>query len=130
MPKLIVTGDGKRLIDTGLPQRQIKPLWLEMHKEMNLKIIDAIINTESSTGRSVKTIKAVKFCIANILDDDLRTKLKAKIKQELEEKTSGATSMEDKLSIMEDVYLDAFECVTDYIDQAFGISHRIAIGID
>lgn len=122
MPKTIIQ-DGKRLIDTGLPQRQIKPIWLEMHKEMNMKIMDAILNNDP-----IRVKNAIRFSISMILDDEVRDQVKADINKKMA--NIKETSNEARLKEIETIYIEAMESVSDYLDQAFGISHRIAIGID
>lgn len=127
MPNIVTLGNGKRVIDTGLPQRQIKPIWIEMHKELNLKIMEAILNSNPTSGR---VRKAIGFSISQILDDEVRDRIKTKIEQDLKEKVKPEMDKDEKADATENVYIEAVEGISDYLDTAFGISHRIAIGID
>lgn len=128
MPRITTLPDGKRIIDTGLPQRHIKNIWLEMHKEMNQKILDAILNS-NPTDRKVE--RAIKFSISMILDEDVRTAAKEKAAKLIKERTEGKELANDvKAEIVENVYIEVLEELTDYVDMAFGVSHRIAIGLD
>lgn len=128
MPNIKVLPDGKRIIDTGLPQRQIKPIWLELHKEMNQKLMDAIRTCAPSDGTVVRMIQ---FSISLILDQDIRKDINERAKQLIQEKTSNTElSHSEKMQIIEGIYIELNADVTDYIDTAFGVSHRIAIGIE
>lgn len=131
MPTLRTLPDGKRIIDTGLPQRHIKQLWLELHKEMYMKILDTISISQPIDKR---TVRMIRFCIASILDEDARAATKEKVKKQIAErlkfaeKNGGRSSMIDA-EITEEVYIEIMEDVTDYVDSAFGVSHRLAIGV-
>ena len=128
MPKLITTSDGKQIIDTGLPQKHIKPIWLEMHRDMNLKIMDAIVNKENLTSGVTK--RMIQFSISMVLDEDVRKLIVEKRDKLIKERITSDLSNVDKARIEEEIYFELMADVTDYVDKAFGVSHRIAVGID
>lgn len=124
---------GQKIIDTGLPQRSIKPIWLELHKEMRLRVAEAVKETKPDDR---KVVRLIKVDISAILDEDLRKELKEKIStalaQEIEEaknNNGGTLTDREKAEIEEEVYLDYYDSLTDYVDKAFGVSHRLAIGV-
>jgi hypothetical protein len=128
-----ITYKGEKIIDTGLPQRAIKPIWLELHKEMRLRVAEAVKETSPEAR---KVVRLIRVDISAVLDEDLRKELKANIAEALEaeikaakENNGGTLSDSEIAKIEEDVYLDYYDSVTDYVDKAFGVSHRLAIGI-
>ncbi len=125
MPNVQTMPNGKHIVDTGLPQKYIKTLWLEMHTDLNKKIMDAIPHAPKTT-----IIRMMKYHISLILDMDERKAIRDKIEKLKEERLSDDLDMDERIEIIEDIYIEATEGITDYVDMAFGVSHRIAIGID
>ncbi len=131
MPNIKTLPDGKRIIDTGLPQRQIKQLWLELHKETYIKILDTIA---ISQPKDKQVVRMIKFAVSSILDEDAREEAKAKVNKLIEtrlkhlEENGGRSTALDAEAI-EEAYIEIMENVTDYVDTAFGVSHRLGIGI-
>ena len=126
MPNVQTMPDGKHIVDTGLPQKYIKTLWLEMHTDLNKKIMDAIPHAPKTT-----IIRMMKYHISLVLDMDERRAIRQKIEELKKERLSNENlTADEKIDIIEDIYIEATEGITDYTDMAFGVSHRIAIGID
>ncbi len=125
MPNVQTMPDGKHIVDTGLPQKYIKTLWLEMHTDLNKKVMDAIPHAPKTT-----IIRMMKYHISLILDMDERKAIREKIEKLKKERLVESMTTDEKIEVIEDIYIEATEGITDYVDMAFGVSHRIAIGID
>lgn len=132
MPQIKKTETGGHVLDTYLPQKNIKPLWIELHKELFLATAQAIRETGITDDR---VSRLVTLNISMMLDQEAREKVKSKRAQLLKDrfeqaKREGGTTNEDRARIIDGVNLEILEDVTDYLDQAFGISHHIALGLD
>lgn len=125
MPNVQTMPNGKHIVDTGLPQKYIKTLWLEMHTDLNKKVMDAIPHAPKTT-----IIRMMKYHISLILDMDERKAIREKIEKLKKERLVESMTTDEKIEVIEDIYIEATEGITDYVDMAFGVSHRIAIGID
>jgi len=118
--------DGKHIVDTGLPQKFIKSIWLDMHSRHHTMTMEVMKTPDSQrTG-----LRMMRYHISLILDKDKRDEIKEKIANLKKERLNDTMSLQEKTDILEDIYIEAMEDMTDYLDMAFGVSHRIAIGID
>jgi hypothetical protein len=135
MPQIKQTETGGHVLDTYLPQKNIKPLWIELHKELFLATAQAIRETSITDDR---VSRLVSLNISLMLDQDAREKVKTKRDRLLKERFEKAKDKdgcscitnEERARIIDDVNIEILEDVTDYLDQAFGISHHIALGLD
>jgi hypothetical protein len=109
--KKIELPDGNVIIDTGLPQRNIKPK-----------------NFENGTVRNLS-----KGLVSMIFDMSKRDAVRAGIYVEIEETmgADGGASLDhaERSRTESEIWFErALEGVAEHIDSAFGITHRLAIG--
>lgn len=123
--------DGSVIADTGLPQMQTKPIYLELHVRQRATLIEAL-RTEGCMENGV----VYNICLDmfySMLDMGRRA---AAIK-ELDKLTADriADAGEDSLDygsrmvIKSETAHEITQLFTDYMDMTFGVSHHIAIGL-
>jgi hypothetical protein len=124
---------GKHILDTYLPQKMIKPIWLELHKEISMEIAN-VLKSASFTETDTRVVHLILHQISHVLDMDKRKEIREKLKKTLAERLDSKThpnlTNEMKGKIITETYLEIEEDITDYLDTAFGISHHVAIGLD
>ena len=123
--------DGNVIIDTRLPQRGLKPAGLEMHTHMLKTLFSALEKPENMENGVVKMMSV--FIANTILDmakrDETLENIERIIKEEMGEDGGALLNFNERMRIESGIWMEiATREMIEYLDQAFGISHRLAIG--
>ena len=123
--------NGNVIIDTGLPQRAIKPAGLEMHTHMLKQLFNAVEDDEKVKNGAVKRMS--KFLVNTIFDmakrDEALENIDRMIKDALGEDEGASLSFPERMRIESDIWMEiAVREMSEYLDQVFGVTHRLAIG--
>ncbi len=121
--KQVKVGDNT-IVDTGLPQRGIKPAGLELHTHMIKRLFEIAEDPENMRNGVVRRLS--RALINTIMDMAKRDEALENIDRLIDEESEGTRmSAEDEGEVWFDI---AIREVTEYLDQAFAISHRLAVG--
>ena len=129
--KRIRLNDGSTIADTGLPQMQTKPIYLELHVRQRASLIDALKEEGSMENGTVFYI-----CL-DMLYSMLDMGRRAAALEELDTMTAdrieaaGTDSLDygAMMRLKSEVAHECTQLFTDYMDLTFGVSHHIAIGL-
>lgn len=129
--KKIRLNDGSTIADTGLPQMQTKPIYLELHVRQRATLIEAL-RTEGCMENGM----VYHICL-DMLYSMLDMGRRAAALDELEKMTqerikdAGEDSLDygSMMRIKSETAHEATQLFTDYMDLTFGVSHHIAIGL-
>lgn len=124
--------DGNVIADTGLPQRAIKPQYLERHLGQMQALTEALKDPLSMKNGVVYNMVRVMFF--SMLDigrrefalNTLQEQVDAKI-EELE--LDGALDYASRIEAKSEIALECLIYFTDYLDTTYAVSHRVAIGL-
>jgi|LGOV01.1.fsa_nt_gb hypothetical protein len=122
--------DGSVLVDTGLPQRSIKPLYLEMHMEQLKTYFHTLTDPANFANGVIKMMGL--FFTNTILDTGTRERTIGEIEAEIKKRIGDDNDLDfpARMRIESEITMEiSVRNMTDYLDQAFGVSHRLAIGI-
>jgi len=129
--KKVKLPDGNIIVDTGLPQRGIKPAGLEMHTHM-LKTLYAAVKEDPHNMENGVVRGLCKILVNTILDMAKRDEALENIHRLIEEELDGngaSLSFGERTRVESDIWMEiGVREMTEYLDQAFGVSHRLAIG--
>lgn len=123
--------DGNVIIDTGLPQKGIKPVGLNLLTDAMRMLLAAVAvpgNMENGVVRSLSK------CLINMIfdmskRDEALENVHRIIEEELGEDGGASLDFDERTRIESDIWMEiAVREVTEHMDGAFGISHRLAIG--
>ena len=129
--KKIRLPDNSVIADTGLPQMQTKPIYLELHVRQRATLIEAL-RTEGCMENGMVYYICLDM-IYSMLDmgrraaalDDL-TKLTA---ERIAEAGEDSLDYGARMLIKSETAHEITQLFTDYMDLTFGVSHHIAIGL-
>lgn len=129
--KRVTLPDGNVIIDTGLPQRNIKPAGLNDLMQMKQTLYTAAATSENFENRTILNLS--KGLVANIYDMSKRDAVREGIYAEIEDAfgDDGGASLDQaaRTRIESEIWFErAIEGTTEHVDSAFGITHRLAIG--
>jgi len=124
--------DGNVIADTGLPQRALKPQYLERHLGQMQALTDVLKDPASMKNGVVYNLVLVMFY--SMLDigrrefalDELDLRVDARIK---ELGADGSLDYATRIEAKSEIALACLPMFTDYLDTAYAVSHRIAIGL-
>ena len=117
------------IVDTGLPQRGIKPAGLELHTYMIKRLFEAAEDDEKMRNGVVRRL--AQMLVNTILDMAARDAALENIHRLIDEELPDAAAMSfgERATAEGEIWLDiAVREMTEYLDQAFAISHRLAVG--
>ena len=121
--------NGNIIVDTGLPQRGLKPAGLELHTHMIKRLFEAAEDDEKMRNGVVRRL--ARMLVNTILDMAKRDEALREIVRHIDEELPEAAAMSfgERAEAEGEIWLDiGVREMTEYLDQAFGISHRLAIG--
>lgn len=123
--------DGNTIIDTGLPQRAIKPAGLELHTHMIKQLYNAAEDNIKVENGAVR--RMCKFLVNTILDmskrDEARENIDRLIEEALGDDNGASLNFADRTRIETEIWLDiGVQEMMEYLDQVFAVSHRVGIG--
>lgn len=128
--KKVKLPDGNVIIDTGLPQRGLKPAGLDLHTHMLKQLFDVATHDENMENGTVKRLS--KFLINTILDMSKRDEALENIDRYLAKEIDDAEhplSFSERQKAESEIWLDlAVKEFVEGLDAYFGVSHRLAIG--
>ena len=129
--KKIRLNDGSTIADTGLPQMQTKPIYLELHVRQRATLIEAL-RTEGCMENGM----VYHICLDmlySMLDMGRRQAALEELTKLTEEriKDAGEDSLDygSMMRIKSETAHETTQLFTDYMDLTFGVSHHIAIGL-
>ncbi len=121
--------DDNTIVDTGLPQRGIKPAGLDLHTHMIKRLFEIAESPENMKNGSVSRLS--RALINTIMDMAKRDEALDNVDRLINEEL-GDTSSWDSGALSEgegEIWFDiAIREMAEYLDQAFAISHRLAVG--
>ena len=124
--KQVKVGDNT-IVDTGLPQRGIKPAGLELHTHMMKRLFEIAEHPENMGNGSVRRLS--RALINSIMDMAKRDEALDNIYRLIDEELPGEMSFTERARDEGEIWFDiAIREMTEYLDQAFAISHRLAVG--
>ena len=124
--KQVKVGDNT-IVDTGLPQRGIKPAGLELHTHMIKRLFEIAEHPENMGNGSVRRLS--RALINSIMDMAKRDEALDNIYRLIDEELPGEMSFTERARDEGEIWFDiAIREMTEYLDQAFAISHRLAVG--
>lgn len=131
--KRVTLPDGNVIIDTGLPQRNIKPVGLNDLLQMKQTLYTAVADKDGRNFENRTIYNLSKGLVASIYDmskrDAVREDIYAEIAEALGEDGGASMDAPGRNRIEGEIWLErAIEGLTEHIDSAFGITHRLAIG--
>jgi len=123
--------DGNVIIDTGLPQKGIKPVGLNLLVDLIRTLFAAMAvegNMENGIVRSMS-----KGLVNMIFDmskrDEALENINRLINEELGDDGGASLDFTERTRIESDIWMEiALREMAEHMDGAFGISHRLAIG--
>lgn len=129
--KKIRLPDGNVIADTGLPQMQTKPIYLELHVRQRATLIEAL-RTEGCMENGM-----VYYICLDMIYSMLDMGRRAAALEELDKltaerlKEAGEDSLDygARMLIKSETAHEITQLFTDYMDLTFGVSHHIAIGL-
>ena len=127
--KKVELPDGNVIVDTGLPQRGIKPVGLNMLVSAYLALISAAAVAQNMENGVVRTLS--KALVNSIFDMSKRDEALDNIHRMIEEEVGDGSSMSfsERTRTESDIWMEiGIREMTEHMDGAFGISHRLAIG--
>jgi len=129
--KKIRLPDGNVIADTGLPQMQTKPIYLELHVRQRATLIEALRIEGSMESGLIYNICMDMFY--SMLDMGRREAALEELDKLTEErlKEAGEESLDygARMLIKSETAHEVTQLFTDYMDLTFGVSHHIAIGL-
>lgn len=128
--KQVKLPNGNYIVDTGLPQRGVKPAGMELHTHMLKRLFEAAEDDEKMRNGVVRRLS--QMLVNTILDmakrDEALENIVRLIDKELG-KDAAAMSFGERASAEGEIWLDiGVREFMEYMDQYFAISHRLAIG--
>ena len=126
--KKVTLKNGNVIIDTGLPQRGLKPAALNMHTDMLNKLYDIASHDEKLADGTVSRLS--RMLVNTIFDMARRDEaLQAIAKCINEEVVDPGLNREERNRAEGDVWLDlGVREFIEALDAYMGVSHRLAIG--
>ena len=122
--------DGNVIVDTGLPQRGLKPAGLELHTYMLKRLFEAAEDDEKMRNGVVRRLS--RMLVNTIMDmgkrDEALENIVRLIDEELGE-AAGAMSFGERATEEGEIWLDiGVREMMEYLDQSFAISHKLGVG--
>lgn len=129
--KKVKLPNGNTIIDTGLPQRAMKPAGLEMHTHMLKQLFNSIGDNQKMRDGSIK--RTCNFLINTIFDmakrDEAIENIHMRVADVLGDDGGASLNFGERMMIESEVWLDiAVKVFVEYLDQVFAVTHRLAIG--
>lgn len=127
--KKVKLPDGNVIVDTGLPQRGIKPVGLNMQVTILIALVSAAAVAQNMENGVVLSLS--KALVNSIFDMSKRDEALENIHRLIEEEVGDAGSMSfgERTRKESDIWMEiGIREMTEHMDGAFGISHRLAIG--
>lgn len=127
--KKVKLPDGNVIVDTGLPQRGIKPIGLNMLVSAYLAVISSLaleVNMENGV-----VLSQSKALVNSIFDMAKRDEALENIHRIIDEEVcdGGSMSLKERTRKESDIWMEiGIREMIEHMDGAFGISHRLAIG--
>ena len=121
--------DGNIIVDTGLPQRGLKPAGLELHTYMIKRLFEAAEDDEKMRNGVVRRL--ARMLVNTILDMAKRDEALENIDRLIDEELPEAAAMNfgERASAEGEIWLDiGVREMVEYLDQAFAISHKLGVG--
>lgn len=127
--KKVTLPDGNVIVDTGLPQRGIKPVGLNMQVSILIALVSAAAVAQNMENGVVLSLS--KALVNSIFDMSKRDEALENIHRLIEEEVGegGSISFSERTRKESDIWMEiGIREMTEHMDGAFGISHRLAIG--
>ena len=123
--------DGSMIADTGLPQMQTKPIYLELHVQQRAALVDALRKDGCMENGTVYYI--CLDMIYSMLDMGRRKaaleQLDNLIAERIEAQGGDSLDYATTMRIKSETAHEVTQLFTDYMDMTFGVSHHLAIGL-
>lgn len=127
--KKVPLSDGNVIVDTGLPQRGIKPVGLNMQVSILIALVSAASVAQNMENGVVLSLS--KALVNSIFDMSKRDEALDNIHRFIDEEVGEDHSMSfsEYTRKVSDIWMEiGIREMTEHMDGAFGISHRLAIG--
>jgi hypothetical protein len=127
--KKVKLPDGNVIVDTGLPQRGIKPVGLNMLVSTHLALISAVAVAQNMENGVVLSLS--KALVNSIFDMSKRDEALENIHRLIDEEIGedSSLSFSERTRKESDIWMEiGIRETVEHMDSAFGISHRLAIG--
>lgn len=128
--KKVTLPDGNVIVDTGLPQRGIKPVGLNMQVSILVAVVSAAAVGPQNMENGV-VLSLSKALVNAIFDMSKRDEALENIHRLIDEEVGagGSMSFTERTRRESDIWMEiGIREMTEHMDGAFGISHRLAIG--
>lgn len=129
--KKVRLSDGRTIADTGLPQMQTKPIYLELHVRQRATLVEAL-RTEGCMENGMVYYICLEM-LYSMLDMGRRQAaledLDKLTKERIEAAGSDTLDYGSRMAIKSETAHEITQLFTDYMDMTFGVSHHIAIGL-
>lgn len=127
--KKVKLPDGNVIVDTGLPQRGIKPVGLNMLVSAYLALISSLAVAQNMENGVVLSLS--KALVNSIFDMAKRDEALENIHHLIEVEVGDGDSMSfsERTRTVSDIWMEiGIREMAEHMDASFGISHRLAIG--
>ena len=128
--KKVSLPDGNVIVDTGLPQRGIKPVGLNMQVSILLAVVSsAAVGPQNMENGVVLSLS--KALVNSIFDMSKRDEALENIHRLIDAEIGDGSSLSfsERTRLESDIWMEiGVREMTEHMDGSFGISHRLAIG--
>lgn len=127
--KKVSLPDGNVIVDTGLPQRGIKPVGLNMQVTILVALVSAAAVAQNMENGVVLSLS--KALVNAIFDMSKRDEALENIHRLIDAEVGDGSSMSfsERTRKESDIWMEiGIREMVEHMDGSFGISHRLAIG--